>query len=118
MGYVYVVQHQFKYDRETGTIIPRYDLKPAEKYGELRVILSDRTSVEKAAQVIAKMDLILSNYCDDDYLLLVGHPCLIGWATALAAAHNEGRVRQLIWNGAGQKYAVVESFLPVTRNLI
>jgi hypothetical protein len=118
MGYVYVVQRQFRFNRETGQLTPRYDLVPAEKYGEIRVILSDRTAVEYSETIITKMDLILSNYTSNDYLLLIGHPCLIGWATALAAAHNKGRVRQLIWHGSTQKYSIVESYLPVARNVI
>jgi len=113
MGYVYVVQRQFRYDSEKGSVVPRYDLAPAEKYGELRLILTDRTAVEKSAQIISKMDLLLRNYSDDDYLLLIGHPVLIGWATALAAAHNKGRIKQLVWSGKDRCYNPVESFLPI-----
>ena len=113
MGYVYVVQRQFRYDRETGKIVPKHDLAAAEKFGELRPILTDRAGVDKPAQAIAKMDLILRNYTDDDYLLLIGHPALIGWAAALAAAHNGGKLKQLIWSGATHTYSVVESRLPI-----
>lgn len=113
MGYVYVVQRQFRYDPDKGAVVPRYDLGPAEKYGELRLILTDRTAVEKSAVIISKMDLLLRNYTDNDYLLLIGHPVLIGWATALAAAHNNGRIKQLVWNGKDQVYTPVESFLPI-----
>ena len=113
MPNVYVVQRQFRYDANTGQVLPKYDLTAAEVFGELRVILTDRAGVDRPAQAIAKMNLILSNFSDADYLLLIGHPVLIGWATALAAAHNNGRVQHLVWSGATNSYKTVACHLPV-----
>lgn len=118
MSIVYVVQRQWRFDEASQTLVPRYDLGPAEEFGELRIILADRTSIERPGPIITKMDLFLKDYSDQDYLLLIGHPALIGWATALAAARNNGRLRQLIWNSSIKKYHVVESYLPVVRDVV
>lgn len=115
MGHVYVVQNPMRYDPELGRVVPRYDLQPAERFGKLRVLFNERTSLkpEEAKRAIAKMNLVLRSFTDDDYLLLIGNPALIGYATGLAAANNSGKVRLLVWSGKDRDYAVVESRLPI-----
>ena len=115
MGTVYVVQNPMRYDPDSGTVVPRYDLEPAKRFGKLRVLFDERTSLrpEEAKRAIAKMNLILESFKDDDYLLLIGNPALIGYATGLAAAHNGGKVRMLVWSGRDKDYSVVESHLPI-----
>ena len=114
---VYVVQQHFRYDPDRDELVPRYDLTPATKWGKLCILLHGKAGIEQPQQVVAKMNLLLGTFCDDDYLLLIGNPALIGWATAIAAAHNEGRVKQLIWSGELRDYKVVSSCLPV-RHLV
>jgi len=115
MGTVYVVQNPMRYDPEQGCVVPRYDLAPAERFGKLRVLFEERTSLrpEEAKRAIAKMNLVLESFTDDDYLLLIGNPALIGYATTLAAVHNGGKVRMLVWSGRDKDYGVVESRLPI-----
>jgi N-acetyl-beta-hexosaminidase len=60
------------------------------------------------------MDFALRDFSDDDYLLLIGNPVFIGWATAIAAAYNEGRVNLLMWSGKEKGYREVKAILPVT----
>jgi hypothetical protein len=115
MGTVYVVQNPMRYDPEKGRIMPRYDLAPAERFGKLRVLFDERTTLrpEEAKRIIAKMNLVLRSFCDEDYLLLIGNPALIGYATGLAAAHNGGKIKLLVWSGREKDYTVVESRLPI-----
>jgi hypothetical protein len=115
-SYVYVVQQQYRYDPEAQAVVPKHDLSPAQQYGELRVLLHHRTTIEherSTSWVVSKMNLLLRNFCDQDYLLLVGHPSLIGLALALAAANNDGRVKQLIWDSRHRFYTPVEVLLPI-----
>lgn len=113
MGNVYVVQNHLRYDPELGELVPRYNISPAERFGKLKFILSPRATTARPEEVIAKMDLILRNFTDEDFLLLIGNPVLIGWATALAAAHNKGRVQLLVWSGKERDYTPVKSHLPI-----
>jgi sugar/nucleoside kinase (ribokinase family) len=113
MGNVYVVQNHLRYDPEKGELVPRYNISPAERFGKLKFILTPRATAARPEEVIAKMDLILRGFTDADYLLLIGNPVLIGWATALAAAHNGGRVQLLVWSGKDQDYTPVKSRLPI-----
>ena len=113
MSYVYVVQNHLRYDPDKGETVPCYDVSPAEKFGELRFLLSPTATLQKPAEAIAKMDMLLNRFCDDDYLLLIGNPAMIGWATAIAAAHNEGRVQTLVWSSRERRYRVVRSLLPI-----
>jgi hypothetical protein len=114
-GFVYVVQQHFKYDRERGELVARYDLTRAQRWGKMRILLDERADIDEPRRVIAKMNMLLSTFSDDDYLLLIGHPVLIGWATAIAASHNTGRIRQLVWSGEHRDYRVVESNLPIRK---
>jgi len=113
MSFVYVVQHHLRYDPTLGELVPRYDLKPAERWGRLRFVLDAKTTLQRPEVVIAKMDLVLSSFTDQDYLLPIGNPVLIGWAIAIAAANNEGRVKVLVWSGRDQCYTTAESRLPI-----
>lgn len=113
MANVYVVQNHLRYDPDQGELVPRYNISSAERFGKLRFILNPRCNTQRPEEVVAKMDLILAGYTDEDYLLPIGNPALIGWAVALAAAHNEGRVRMLVWSGKDRNYAEVSCLLPV-----
>ncbi len=108
-GNVYVVQNHASYDRSTGLMVPRYDLSPAEKFGELVFLLSPITVPSNPAKVIAELRRKLWDFSDDDFLLLIGNPCFIGWATTIAADQNEGKVSMLQYNGSQKHYRVVKA---------
>lgn len=110
---VFVVQSHLRYDPEKGRLVSRYDVSPAAEWGEIHFLLPPRATVDDPEQTVAVLDAALRHYTDQDYLLLIGHPVLIGWATALAAAHNFGRVNCLVWSNRTSAYTVVESCLPI-----
>lgn len=113
MGNVYVVQNHLRYDPDQGELVPRYDVSPAERFGTIRFILTPRANMNRPEELVAKMDLILAGFNDEDYLLPIGNPALIGWAIAIAAAHNGGKVRLLVWSGKERDYAEVKAVLPI-----
>lgn len=110
-SFVYVVQNHLRYDSENGELKPRYDVSPAEEFGKLRFLLSPRATLHRPEETIAQIRLRLTSFSDRDYLLLIGHPVFIGWATVIAAQVNHGRVRLLVWSGKERRYAPVESNL-------
>jgi hypothetical protein len=106
---VYIIQDQKRYDRETGQYVAKFDLSPASEYGTMRFLLSPTASPFHPERVMPDLWHGLRDYSDDDHLLLVGNPILIGWATAIAADVNEGRVRLLQWSGKDQRYLSVNA---------
>ena len=110
-GKVYVVQCQMRWDGEKGSLVPKFDLAPAEVFGELVFLLSPSAAPFNSPPIIDELQRKLAGYDDDDHLLLVGNPCLIGMVVALAADANNGRVKMLQWSGRHQSYRVVEASL-------
>lgn len=101
---VYVVQNPHRLNRETQELEPMFDMAPAEEYGELVFLLSPNAKPFDAASVGEQLDEGLEDFSDNDYLLLVGNPALIGMACAIAARWNEGTVNVLQWNGRERRY--------------
>lgn len=111
MSQVYVIQNQHRWDPQRQQLVPKFDFSKAEEYGDLVYVLSPKASPFRPASVIPEMRETLCNMRSEDYLLLVGNPCLIGWAVAIAAQYAGHRLRLLQWSGTEQKYIVVESDL-------
>ena len=111
MSRVFVIQNHLRYDSAKGELVPRYDINPAREFGEIVFVLPPRTTMNEPARVIGVITEALRDFCDDDHLLLIGNPCFIGWAVAIAASRNSGRVRTLVWSS--NRYASVAATLPV-----
>lgn len=107
MSKVFVVQDTRRY--EAGAYVSAHDLTPAEQYGELIYLLSPTAAPWKPEGIITELWDKLEDFSDDDYLLMVGNPVLIGLATAVACDVNKGRVRFLQWHGRSQSYTPVEA---------
>ena len=106
---VYIVQNHASYNHKTGLMVPRFDLSPAEQFGELVFLLSPITVPSNPKKVIAELRKKLRDFCDDDYLMMIGNPCLISFCAVVAADINEGRVNFLQYNGSQRAYRVVKA---------
>ena len=106
---VYVVQKQHRWDAYTQDFVPKFDITPAEQYGDLDYLLSPKAAPWHSASVLADLHNKLRYYGPEDYLLLVGNPCIIGWAVAVAAHYNAGSVSLLQWSGREHQYIPVEA---------
>ena len=111
MPRVFVIHNHVRYDSERGQLVPRFDISPAREYGELIEVLPPQTTLKDSEGDICALQKALRDFNDEDYLLLIGHPCFIGWATAIAASKNEGRVRMLAWTS--NHYLSFSATLPV-----
>lgn len=111
MARVFVIHHQHRFDRQQGKRVPRLDLSPAEDFGELVYLLGDDATAQDPGDVIRQLMLGLADFSDQDHLLLVGHPAFIGWATAIAASYNDGKISLLIYQ-RDHRYISVDSRLP------
>ena len=104
MGTVYVVQNQHKLDKCTQCLVPKFEFKGAKVYGELEFLLSPTASPFSTGPLIDELKDKLRDFSDEDHLLLVGNPVLIGCSMSIAAEANHGRVRVLQWSGKAQEY--------------
>lgn len=109
---VYVVQKQMRWDADRGELVPRFDLEPARVYGDIEYLLSPNAAPFNPGPIIDELRERLQDFSDDDHLLLIGNPCLIGFAVAIAADYN-GRVSLLQWSGKEQRYiSITADVLP------
>lgn len=99
---VYVVQRHTKRGPSGGRV-DKFDLSAAQKFGEF-VYLSEDNADPTSSDVAREMDKGLQGFCDNDYLLLIGNPALIGLAFAIASEYNNGSVNVLQWSGQDSDY--------------
>ena len=104
---VYVVQDQTKKDHTTGEIVARFDLTPAKRYGELKFLLRATAKPFSPLPILEELRRGLEDFGDEDYLLLIGNPVIMGMAAAIAADIN-GTVNFLQWSGKYKKYVIVK----------
>ena len=108
MGIVYVVQEQLRFDVESGKNVPRFpSIDRARELGKIVYMLEPNAHPFVPNNVTGILHHHLSNFCDEDYLILVGNPVLLGMATAIAANYNSGRVNFLQWSQKGDRYTLI-----------
>lgn len=107
---VFVVQQQMRLDQATRQLVPRFtSIDKALKYGKIEFILSPSAHPFNPDMVLGDIHEKLSGFNDDDHLLLIGNPALIGMATAIAAYYNQGHVKFLQWSGRHGEYTEIKA---------
>lgn len=91
---VYVVQHR-----------PRLDIRPAEDYGKIEVLLPAGDQLYDLDHARQKMFSKLHRFTERDYILPIGHPVAIGLAIAIASRMNGGRTKILVYNPDLEQYS-------------
>jgi len=109
MSKVYVVQKQLV--QVNGELVNKFDLTTAQAHGELVYLLGPTAGPFNSRSVITELRTKLAEFTTEDHLLLLGNPCLIGWATALAARQSGGALSLLQWSSREQRYVLVKSQL-------
>ena len=98
MSTVYVIQE-----------VPGRNILSAEKYGTLKPLLSAGTQVVLSSQpTIKKLKKSLQDFNNDDYLLLMGDPAIIGIACSIASDINQGKYKVLKLDNQEKRYYSVE----------
>ena len=92
---VFVVQDHRRWER--GRLVPRFDITDAERFGEIVTLLPHDADPNVPGDNPRRLMEALQDFNDDDHLLAVGSPVLIGWAYTYAASYNGGRVKTLVW---------------------
>lgn len=98
MAKVFVIQENSK-----------FNIISARKFGELVPVFPEGKQIMLSpAPSIQKLNYILRDFCDDDYLLLIGDPAMIGLATSIAARINMGRYKVLKFDRQTYEYFPIE----------
>lgn len=110
---VFVVQRSQRWDVRQQKLVDKFDLEPARQHGELVFLLSPSAAPFNSESVVRDLHLGLDSFNPEvDSLLLIGNPCLIGFAVALAGdLSNDGKISLLQWHGKDHKYIRVEAVM-------
>ena len=85
------------------------NIRSAEKFGDLKVLLPDNKQIVLSAGPLThKLRKELSTFCDDDYLLLIGDPAIIAIAGAVVSEANRKRFKVLKWDRNESQYYDIE----------
>lgn len=108
MPRVFIPQVPSRFDGGTNLWIPTVNVKPAEKFGEIVVMLppaAARSGIDACASVIKER---LRDYTREDYLLALGDPTLYAVAACFAAEKADGVLRMLKWDRISSGYVLEE----------
>ncbi len=107
----YMVQEPLKRATD-GELIHRIDMGKVWKYGKPVYAFSWNEIREREDpdpdMLVWRLRMVLQDFSDQDYIIPVGNPCLIGMAIAIAAECNEGRVKVLDWSKVKEDYRLME----------
>lgn len=103
MSRVFVVQRPVVRDKHSQEWLTKYDLRPAEQYGELVDVLPIDPFIPVDEMVSKASESLRDFDPDEDYLLAIGDPIAIA-AVSIVAAEYSGRVSILKWDKRRQSY--------------
>lgn len=85
------------------------NVSDALRFGSMSVVLAADFVVtdETVDTMVDRIEAVLSDFSDDDFLLLSGDPVVIGTCCAIAALNNNGRFSVLRWDRQDEHYIPV-----------
>lgn len=104
MPRVYAPQLPSRYDAASKLWIPTMNLSPAERYGELVVLLPPNANRLHTAPLVAALRERMAEFGEDDWLVAVGDPSLIAAAACIASKQAGGVLRLLKWDRLASDY--------------
>ena len=86
-----------------------YNVRSAEKFGDLKIMLPDRKQmILSSGPLTFELRKQLKDFNDNDYLLLIGDPAIIGLCCAIASDFNNGKFKVLKWDRNDKRYYDLE----------
>jgi hypothetical protein len=108
MSIVYVPQQPSRWDADLSLWIPTMNLRPAEKYGTLSIMLPPNLSNAMLAPLVEALKEKMSAFTRNDYLVAIGDPSLIAAAAGIALRHTFGTLKLLKWDRQAKDYICTE----------
>jgi hypothetical protein len=84
------------------------NMRPAEKFGELLVLLPPNANRLHTAPLLASLKERMEDYNAEDWLVCVGDPSLIAAAACIAVRKTGGLLRLLKWDRLTSDYIAAE----------
>jgi hypothetical protein len=102
MSRVFIPQVPSRYDTKAGWV-PTVNIDPAKKYGELRIMLPPEASRLGIDALVRLLQDAMIDFNDDDYVLALGDPAIIGITCAIADRASSP-LRMLRWDRNASEY--------------
>lgn len=124
MSKVFVPQHlqSVVRDEVSGQVLevrPTFNLMPAEEYGEVVILLDNAgKKVSTVEDLLACINIGLDTFNDEDYILPIGKPAMIGMTIAIAAIRNKGKFKLLQWDKKNYCYNPTAYDFSTLQNLL
>ena len=100
---VYIIQNVMR--KYPGGTYRGLDYSQAERFGEIVYLFDGNKQVVMSPQpTIRKLKSVLKDFNDNDYLLLVGDPALIGLTTSVLVTISNGRYNMLKYDRIEKDY--------------
>lgn len=99
---VFVVQQQL-HRNPNGVLVPKFDLTPASKFGELVYVLKTDDLPTEGQAVLNRIRSGLCTIREQDYILPIGSTILMV-LVGIVAAEYVGKVNFLYWHGKDRQY--------------
>lgn len=106
MSTVYVTQEVLKRNLNNERVLA-HDLSNAARYGELKYVVPFGIAAESHA-LLSVVSKGLQNFKEEDYLLALGDPVIIGTVFAVAAIQTEGELKVLKWDKLKRDYTLIK----------
>ena len=108
MARVFAPQQPSRFDVSTRLWIPTMNMQPAEKFGELVVLLPPNANRLHTVPLLAALKSGMEEFTKDDWLVAVGDPSLIAAAACIACRKTGGLLRLLKWDRMTSDYIAAE----------
>jgi hypothetical protein len=109
MSKVFITQEAVK-KTDSGAFRAIMDYTPASEYGDLIVVVPGGTSMLSPVPTVrlVKNVLMENDFTQDDYIIPVGSPLVIGIVFAIASAKTGGKFNVLSWDKKYGKYIPIK----------
>ena len=108
MAVVYLPQEPMKRDSKTGQWIQAFDLEPAKKFGDLKVLLPHGSLPIDTKPLISSLKIALDDFKSEDFLLAIGNPTAMVIAGIIASEKAGGEIQMLYWDNKIKDYMSVK----------
>jgi len=108
MTRVFAPQQPSRFDVSTRLWVPTMNMQPAEKFGELVVLLPPNANRLHTVPLLEALKSGMASFTKDDWLVAVGDPSLIAAAACIATRKTGGLLRLLKWDRMTSDYLAAE----------
>ena len=106
---VYITQIPMRKDRETGAVVPIFNIAPAAEHGEISVLMPNGANFFSTSDLVRQLKDRLKDYDpeQEDAIIALGDPSIIA-ACAAIIAKKHNRINLCKWDRIAGRYIKVE----------